>query len=1811
MKRLLKNLFFLFFLATPTIAFSQAIDRASYDSTGIPGACSFSSNQINLRLTPDPTPQNGNSSLGQIYNFTKCGLNFTQVSKKVGKRFGATCPPASPNQPMAYVISGLPACAVIEKAFLWAEGSGNGAAQTAVITGPFGNANIPLLLVGSAADKCWGYSGSHTYRADVTSVIGGNGTYNISGLMTNPPTSGNDMDGATLFVIYSDPTANYAGTIVIHDGAVVMLGGGTTRAVNNFSACQTVNQPNAIAFCLMGDMQCNVGGQTCTMNSINAPFSPNWWNYAQVTTSLTNAQNSVNYAFYAPNDCYNVSMIGLYYKTTCTQCPLSNMILTTSNTSAVCTNCNGTATVTSVTNATAPYTYAWAPSGGTAATATGLCPGTYTVTVTGNGGCVIGIDSVVVAQTFSPLALTGNQINVICNGGCTGATTNTALGGTSPYTFVWAPIVANTTVGNVNNATALCAGSYTLTVTDLNGCIDTSIVTITQSPVITATQSQVNANCNGVCNGTATVVASGGTGIYTYAWAPSGGTAATATGLCAGTYTCTISSPVNCFITQTFIITEPPPIVAIPHQIDLDCNGQCQGSANVVASGGNGTFTYLWSPTGGTASAATGLCAGNYTCTISSPLGCSITQTFTITQPPPITVVPSQINIDCFGGCTGSAAVVASGGNGTFTYLWAPSGGTAANATGLCAGTYTCTVSSPINCIVNQIFTITQAPLIVAIPTQTNVTCFGGCTGIATVTASGGNGIYTYAWAPSGGTAATATGLCAGTYTCTISSPVNCFITQTFTITEPPQITATQSQVNVTCNGVCNGTATVVAAGGTGIYTYAWAPTGGNTATAIGLCAGTYTCTISSPNGCFITQSFIITQPPQITATQSQVNLTCNGVCAGTATVIAAGGTGNYTYAWAPSGGNAATAIGLCAGNYTCTISSPTGCFITQLFTITQPPQITATQSQVNVSCNGVCNGTATVVAAGGTGIYTYAWAPSGGTAPTAIGLCAGTYTCTISSPLGCTLTRSFTITQPSAITATTSSVGTTCGNANGSATVNPSGGVPPYSILWTPSNQTTLTAINLLAGIYTCVITDFNSCTYITTVTVTNAASPTVTLLNSTNVTCNSFCDGTATVVGSSGVPPYTYSWAPSGGTNTTATGLCIGTYTCTITDFNLCTSTTTVLITQPLALTSIQSQINLTCNSICNGSATVAVSGGTPGYTYLWSPSGGINPTATGLCAGVYSCLITDLNSCTLTQSFTISQPTLLSTSSAATNATCFGACNGQVVAIPQGGTPGYSFAWSSGCITANCSNICAGNYTVIVTDLNGCTATSTTTVTEPSAVVVTATAIDAHCNLPDGAATSVFSGGTGTLTPIWYFPMSLGPNLTNVVAGNYFVVVTDANGCDDTASVTINNIPGVTATAGNLTPVSCFGGTNGTASINVTGGTGLISYSWNCSSSTTNTATNLIAGACTVVVTDSAGCTSIVNLTITQPPLLTVTGIASPPAICVGQSITITGTALGGTPAYTYGWNPGPLVGPVQILTPAATQNYTVNVTDANLCTATATVVLFVYPNPIAAFVGDTLAGCAPLCVNFSDLSTVSSGSIVGWDWDFGDGDVSTSQNPTHCYLNAGVFTVILSVKTASGCVFTDTITNYITVDSVPIAEFSSSPQPTTELNPVIIFTDLSINANTWSWSFGDLLNAGSFLQNPTYDYGGPGCFDVVLTVTSTNGCTNSITHQICIDPDVTLYVPNAFTPNGDGDNDLFLSQSFGIDPDRFEMWIFDRWGNLIFNTTDLAKGWNGCVQGRSNECQVDVYVWKITAMDSLSRRHNIIGHVSLIR
>lgn len=537
---------------------------------------------------------------------------------------------------------------------------------------------------------------------------------------------------------------------------------------------------------------------------------------------------------------------------------------------------------------------------------------------------------------------------------------------------------------------------------------------------------------------------------------------------------------------------------------------------------------------------------------------------------------------------------------------------------------------------------------------------------------------------------------------------------------------------------------------------------------------------------------------------------------------------------------------------------------------VTNPcPTINVAMSNVNnVTCFGLTNGSATATASGGAGPYTYTWTPGNLNGPTQTTLGAGTYTINVVDNNSCPGSGTVTITQPSsALTATASSTQTGCGASTGSATASPNGGTPGYTYSWSPSGGTGITASNLSAGTYTVTVTDLNGCTTTANTTVTTANGPTISVTNSSDVSCFGDTDGSATVSGSGGTGPLTYNWMPGNLTGATQNALSAGTYTVTVTDAGGCTNSTTVTINEPSAINITQGVVNPADCGQSNGSASVNVSGGAGGFTYTWSPTGGNSTTANNIPSGSYIFEAEDQNGCSATLNVVVTNiggPTVTVQSS--TDASCFGISDGQAAVTASGGTSPYTYSWSpSGGTGATATNLAAGTYTVAVTDNTGCVGSTTVTIGEPNAIVVTETIVDANCGSSDGSISLSAIGGSSPYTFAWTPNGETTGSINGISAGTYGVTVTDANGCSTTENYTVLNIGSIPIT---VSPVSTTINQGESVQLQASGAT---TYSWspitglNCSDCPNPVATPNLTTTYTVTGTDAFGCTGTAQVTI----------------------------------------------------------------------------------------------------------------------------------------------------------------------------------------------------------------------------------------------------------------------------------------------------------------------------------------------------------
>lgn len=1252
------------------------------------------------------------------------------------------------------------------------------------------------------------------------------------------------------------------------------------------------------------------------------------------------------------------------------------------------------------------------------------------------------------SANFTSSCGTGNTINF------------TSTFAPCPQTNAWAWDFGDPASGATNTVTTQNAshtysgpGTYTVVLIAKGGACNppdtiTKVVQVMSSSITTHT----NVSCFGGTNGAAVATVSLGTLPLTMAWSPSGGSSTTASGLAAGNYTFTVTDVNGCQKTSTVNITQPPVIIASVTPSNVTCNGLANGTATLNASGGVAPLNYSWSPTGGNTTTATGLSVGNYSTTVTDANACVKTTTFAISQPPIINASISSTNPLC--ATLGSATVIASGGTGALSYSWSPSGGTSNVANGLSGGNYSVTITDANSCAKTVTVTLSQSGSFSIAVTPTNVLCFGGNSGSASAIITGTSTPYTYTWSPTGGNTATANNLIAGNYSVSVTDANGCIGTKTVSISQPSVIIASGTSNSITCNGQSNGSATVTASGGVAPLTYSWSPIGGNSSIASGLAFGNYTTTISDANACTKTVTFSITEPSAISSSVSVTNPLCGNP--GSATITASGGIGTLNYFWTPTGGTNAVASGLSGGNYSVSITDANSCVKTQTLTLIQSSSFTTAITSTNVSCFGGNNGSATAVITGTSTPYTYTWSPSGGNALTANALIAGNYTVSVADVNGCTGTKTVAISQPSLIVATATS----------------------------------------------------------------------------SSVTCNGLSNGSATVVASGGITPLSYSWLPSGGNAAIASNLSVGNYTTVITDQNLCTKTITVSVIQPTAISSNVTTTNPLCYNL--GSATVTASGGTGALSYSWLPTGGNLSTSSNLSGGNYSVITTDVNNCSVTSTFSLTPYINFTTTINTTSVSCFGGNNGSASAVITGSTSPYSFTWSpSGVNSSTVNNLTANTYSVIISDVNGCSSSSTVSILQPTALLLSV-ADATICNGQQATITSSVSGGTAPYTLSWQPSGSVNTSIsvTPTLTSSYTLNVVDNNNC-------------------NAAPV-------------------------------------------------------ISTIHVLPPLGVSVNG---PFTVCANSTVAINAIAAGGKGNYQYLWQPGNLTGSQIHPIVSSNTQYTVIVTDG--CTiqpAQALTQVNVIISPTVNIQYTSISGCPTLCSTFYDSTLVASGSISTWNWSFSDGQSFTSPSANVCFKQSGTYSGTLIVTTNDGCQTTPGVLTNIKVYIVPTSDFTSNTFDGSILDAPFVLNNMSSNYNTIKW----ITTLGNFTTNSiSLNYQDEGEYPVTLVATNSFGCKDSITKTIKVEPIFTFYAPNTFTPNGDKINEVFFPLGVGWNEDKYRLYIFDRWGEMIFTSNDVRKGWDGKAKNGSDFAQQDVYTWKVELDDIFKKHHSYIGHITLLK
>ncbi|MEX2483112.1 MAG: SprB repeat-containing protein, partial [Brumimicrobium sp.] len=881
------------------------------------------------------------------------------------------------------------------------------------------------------------------------------------------------------------------------------------------------------------------------------------------------------------------------------------------------------------------------------------------------------------------------------------------------------------------------------------------------------------------------------------------------------------------------------------------CGGTDEGTATITMAGGQTPFTYnITGPVNDSNGSGffDDLPPGNYNYTVNTGGGCDVDGTFVIDPGPPMPVTVTSNDASCNGDCDGDATATPNGGTAPYTYIWEQGGSAIGQntqtASNLCVGTYEVTVIDNAGCETTESVDVDEPPVLTGDLTPTDATCNGVCDGeVEVINVAGGTVPYEYNINNGANqTGTTFTGLCDGTHNVEIEDGNGCTIPLSTNVGEPTPLTVdVTGTTDATC-GSNNGTITVDGAGGTTPYEYSAGGPNQTATTIDNLAPGTYTITITDDNNCTATTTANIGTVAAPTAfVDNQEDLNCFGGNSGSVIIGTTGAVAPITYTLNGGTGQASNSFtGLTAGNYTVDILDGNGCAASVNFTINEPSVLTYNTTATPASCNGVCDGEIDITASGGTSPYEYSSdnGLSFSTNNPLTGLCAGNINVVVRDDNGCLSNSTVNITEPTALSATFTNTDPLCeGSCDGEIDVNANGGTAPYLY---SVNGGALQGSNVLTGLCAgdqdVVVEDDNGCEFLSTETLTDPPGIDIDELSMTPSNCG-FNDGELEVEATGDNPPFLYS--SNGGANQPSglyTNMLAGGYNIVVTDDIGCQDSAFFGINDIQMDGELVAQTDVSCFGGSDGTVEVNNLAGAAPISFELDNSGTTqtNGNFNGLSAGSHIVTIYDAGFCIYTVPFTIDQPDEIDFDTDVVDVVCNGESTGTIeFTNVTGGVGGYQYSLDGGFVfQANpvFTGLAAGTYNLLVIDANNCPVTGTAEVEEAPLITYTNNIFDLSCNGDNsGAIQIVANGGTGAYS----YSNDDGVNFqaassfAGLAAGDYDLVVQDAEGCEVEQTVTVVEPDPLTATYV-TTDALCNGDCDGELDITANGGTTPYVYS-----------------------------------------------------------------------------------------------------------------------------------------------------------------------------------------------------------------------------------------------------------------------------------------------------------------------------------------------------------------------------------------------
>lgn len=1084
----------------------------------------------------------------------------------------------------------------------------------------------------------------------------------------------------------------------------------------------------------------------------------------------------------------------------------------------------------------------------------------------------------------------------------------------------------------------------------------------------------------------------------------------------------------------------------------------------------------------------------------------------------------------------------------------------------------------------------------------------------------GGEGNFDYTWTPDHGNNGSANynGIPAGTYTVEVTDDGGCTRTDSVTVDPGTQpATPNLSTTDPSCAGANDGSATVNPNGGQGPYDYSWS-NGDTTATANDLSAGTYYVDIVTDEGCHSSDTVTLQDPAPLTISLDSLSEPlCHGDSNGYGEVSVQGGTSPYNIEWSTTPAQTGNQVNdLYAGSFTVTATDANGCSNLIEVNVGQPDPLSSSMSTQDLDCYGDSDGEVSVSVSGGKTPYQYDWqgypSQNGNTLNS---LDAGQYVVEITDANGCSIIDSARLQEPNPLSIDTLNMShPLCnGDETGSVQVDVNGGTTPYTYDWSSLNVNAPQVTGLGAGSYQLEVTDDNGCSVMANFQIDEPAPLQVSMDSLADPLCHGDSNGYGEVNVQGGTAPYNVDWSTNPAlSGTQVNSLYEGSFTVTATDDNGCTDSLQIEVDEPAPLTSSMSTQDPLCNG-GTGQVSVSVSGGTSPYQYDWQGYPGQNGnTLSNVGTGQYVVEITDENGCSINDTAQIQEPAPLTIDTLEViEPVCNGDENGSITVEVDGGTDPYSYDWGSlNSDDHHASGVGAGNYQLEVTDSNGCSAVANFQLTEPSPLDARIDDVfDASCHGgSDGSALASATGGNGGYNFSWNVDSpQTGNSAFNLSAGDHSLTVTDQQGCEDTANFQVGEPAPMDVQVTPFGDTICPGDSL-TLTANGSGGNGGYFYVWDqgLGAGAAHTVGPTQTTDYSVTAYDSSGCSSSeesvsIDVKNLDRGAFAVNG-ESP--VCEGEMTTISAEYLDEGMTVSFQWDQGMNgPGPHHVL-PNDTTTYTATLKDNCDNELVDSTTIAVLPDPPVKVEVPDVEDCGEADVVCHNDTNINASTDI--QWEFSNGKTSDAEEPVVSFSNSGQYSAKLTLTSDDGCENVATENFEVEVYPMPSADFEMDPG-----NSVSIM-DAEVNfhyndpyAIFWSFDFGD--GDSSQKRDPSHTYDKVGTYPVTLKAETQYGCKATKVKEVVVEDKFTYYVPNAFSPDGDGINDEFNGKGTGYV--AREMMIFDRWGELIFETSDPDEGWDGTVNGQ--KAKPDTYVYKIMVKDHRGRWHEKEGEVTVVR